>query len=789
MLNVNCSACPCNAESEQICISPTGSGRPCRNLFCPDGLRDLEAGADPIQDTAAVMNDLGPACSPSGSHVSGLGRLSTPARSISHQSTDSRVSLGPDSSSYLAAEQPATSGVGALSAQADRRCRALSPVVSASCSPREERRRTPSFWTGALGRRGLSVDGGRDLQQLQQQQQQQTPSKRLFGGANAKSPQQQTPERLQPQMVEPLKLPVGSLAASAADVTGVPLADSPKWAASSMPATIGRDGDRSPTSAALKAERHVRAMRIQHFWRKKSRSGQGAQLRSGRSTPSSESCASLTSPVDSRTFPGTPLGGRSPFAGAMSAAAIKIQSSWRKQRSKGSDGHKERRPFGDEPLVQQPKDFDSNAMMLLTETTPHKRGFWSDTQNWIERQARQTWKGISTKNGPGLLESWWKDRKKRAMESLLHNSAPVLKRTLGDLGDVLKENATADPDMWTWVRPLIRTIISSLWEDIEMEIEAGLKIAVLKKPELETEKERRSHDPALARGLRWMGLKIRAFVLSHYLPHNKSIFGRFKDPIYLLMVASTMLPVFGIRVFFFSAILVMLLFPGPPDEFQLINFILIFKGTQFFTTGVILGYFGAISYYACYLFGGDDLRECIDTQGPGAKDWLSSLLFDYVGSMCLVWIAFLALPLSKRHWHSHYVLGSSTPVEKPPEVYCFCLKGVPGRGGRLRRLLRYDLAMFLFSSLIFLPVYLAGEHNLEPSHRTFTRAKQTIFWCRILYSIFSLPFVIFVIPGLGRVLTHSVTTGYDSTGACLEFAFPTRFRYVEKSKAENRKAG
>lgn len=53
-----------------------------------------------------------------------------------------------------------------------------------------------------------------------------------------------------------------------------------------------------------------------------------------------------------------------------------------------------------------------------------------------------------------------------------------------------------------------------------------------------------------------------------------------QDPVYLLMTFTTMLPIFGIRVFFFMGILVMLLFPGPPDEFQLINFILIFKGTQ-----------------------------------------------------------------------------------------------------------------------------------------------------------------------------------------------------------------
>jgi len=767
-----------------------------------------------------VLGEATPEAAPRGGLAgAGVSRFSgaTPERSSSHHSTDSRLSpLAPGSGgSQAPAEQPATSGVGALAKQAlSRRYRSASPSVS-STTPQEEQRSSPSFWSGAALRiRGVSVDEGRELHQ----QQQPTPSKRLFGGTAPKSPEQQPPAQLLHQPVASLTIPVATWSAgsavTSADVTGIP--GSPTWGAATMPAGIGREfAPSTPTSAALKAERHVRAARIQHFWRKKSRSGQGSKLASSHTTPSSTSSTSrpptLTLPLgkasveDARTL----VGSRSPFAGAMSKAAVKIQSSWRRQRSRGSgkgqleDGEPQRIASWREKSVLLPrlaktptpipKESDNSTPQPADEKLGGK-GFWGDTQSWFERQARQTWKGMTNTAGQGLLETWWKDRKKRAMESLLHNSTPVLKKTLGDLGDLLKENATADPDMWTWVRPITRTVISSFWEDIELEIETGLKIAVLKKPEPETKKERRAHDPSLARGLRWLGLKIRAFVLSHYLPHNKSVFGRLKDPIYLLMTASTMLPIFGIRVFFFSAILMMLLFPGPPDEFQLINFILIFKGTQFFTTGVILGYFGAISYYVCYLFAGDNLRECIDTQGPGAKDWLSSLLFDYVGSMCLVWVAFLALPLSRRHCNSHYALGSSTPVQKAPEVYCFCLKGIQGRGGRLRRLLRYDLAMFLFSTIVFLPVYFAAEEELEPSHRKFTRAKQTIFWCRILYSIFSLPFVIFVIPGLGRVLTHSVTTGYDSSGACLEFAFPSRFveskpKVDNKSKVENCKAG
>jgi len=387
----------------------------------------------------------------------------------------------------------------------------------------------------------------------------------------------------------------------------------------------------------------------------------------------------------------------------------------------------------------------------------------------------------------GLLSDWWQERKQRAMQSLVHSSAPVLKKTLGDLGAVIIENATVDPDMFECVRPIIRTIVTNLWEDVEMEIESGLKLAVYQKPEGQgmTQSNQFRHDPELARGrLRRLGLKIRAFVLHHYLPFNRSIFGRLRDPVYLLMTFTTMLPIFGIRVFFFMGILVMLLFPGPPDEFQLINFILIFKGTQFFTTGVILGFLGAMEYYACYLFGGTSLRDCIDSHGPGASDYLSSLLFDYAGSMCLVWIAFLFLPMSRAAWHTQQCLQGKRR-EIVTEVYCCCLRGAVGRGGKMRGLLRYDFWCFVFSFVVFLPVYFASDNHVmsEAAYDTkLAHAKQTIFWCRILYSLLSLPFVVFVIPGVGKVLTHSATTGYDRSGACVEFAF-------DEVGPQHRKAG
>lgn len=528
------------------------------------------------------------------------------------------------------------------------------------------------------------------------------------------------------------------------------------------------------------------ARRIQQFWRKSKSGPLDSSKRNSSLKTSSIDASSVTKKLklvsESWEFGKTSDDPNAPQG--LTLAAKKIQAMWRQKsrgtldnmgdvpriRSNGASGH---RPGQTTPT----NNSDSCVLHPCTKKAQLptiSNTIWARTKNWF-------WGTLpDSGGGQGLLEAWWQDNKKRALQSLLHNSAPILKRTLGDLGDLLKENAAADPDMPRWLKSAATTVISSFWEDVELEIEAGLKRAAFTRPENEeTEPNRRK--PKLGRlcvVIRGTALRFRAFFLSHYLPHDRSIFGKLKDPLYLIMVASTMLPLFGIRVFFFGVVLTMLLYPGPPDEYQLINFILIFKGTQFFTTGVVLGYLGALEFYACYLLAGDEFRNCVDERGPGATDWLSSLCFDIVGSVVLVWIACLGLPMSKSHWHSRVSLHGQPPSQQE-DVYCCCLRGVVGRGGRIRWLLRYDLCCFIGCTVFFTPIYFASEYHAfsqADSRQKVIHAKSTIFWCRILYSLLSLPFVVFVVPGLGRVLTHSVQTGYNSSGVCLEFFYAKRFR-------------
>eukprot|EP00929_Paragymnodinium_shiwhaense_P058186 TRINITY_DN29138_c0_g1_i2.p1 TRINITY_DN29138_c0_g1~~TRINITY_DN29138_c0_g1_i2.p1 ORF type:complete len:795 (-),score=140.13 TRINITY_DN29138_c0_g1_i2:153-2537(-) len=370
-----------------------------------------------------------------------------------------------------------------------------------------------------------------------------------------------------------------------------------------------------------------------------------------------------------------------------------------------------------------------------------------------------------------LLSAWWAEKKHRAKRQLLELSSPMRVQMLSSVGELIKELSMRDPDMWPWIRPMILKTVSGLWEDISQEIEFNLNRSVQDRRAVEDiEADLRSTPgpgpTTRCTRLSKFYLRARAFVLHHYLPYNKTFFGKVQDKWYLLMVVFTLLPFYGVRNFFFMCLLTMLLFPGPPDEFQLTNFILLFKGTQFFTSGVIALFTGAMQYYKCFIFSLDDLKTCVHSRGPGAAESVWGQLLDYTGSVVLVWIAFLSLPRSR----TLRVLGNDlTPAAQPADdiVYCFCCRGVRGRGGRLRRLLRYDVCCFIASFLVVAAMHIGAPELTQNDLRA------ALYWCRVVYALLSLPFSLFVLPVFQQLLTHCIVTGFNEHGACVEFAFRT----------------
>jgi hypothetical protein len=397
--------------------------------------------------------------------------------------------------------------------------------------------------------------------------------------------------------------------------------------------------------------------------------------------------------------------------------------------------------------------------------------------------------------------------REKAKAKLLDVSAPLRQQMMDSLRSMIRRGIVEDPDMWSWVRVGFEAAVDHIWRDLEKEIEQNIEAALLKQHTANFEQGPSGGFVCI------VYCKLRASVLHHYLPHDRSFFGKLKDIFYIFLTAVILLPVSFVRVAFFALLLVMLLHPGPPDECQLVNFIIYFKGTQFLNAGLFMMARGCMAYFTCYSLHKETVLECIDTGGPGTSGDVLPSLVDYLGCAVLVWVAFNGLRRSEKHAAPRYVgrrkrkqkqekrqqvrftLHSPESaldknggdVSNGEEGLCsaadnMCtdaeISSSTSRGGRLARLLHYDIACFLLSIvwLVLWTVFTCRDDfqqfgSILHVMRT-SQFKQNLYWCKVFYGLLSLPFLPFIIPFFCKLLTHCEWTGYNEQGACVAYQLP-----------------
>lgn len=183
---------------------------------------------------------------------------------------------------------------------------------------------------------------------------------------------------------------------------------------------------------------------------------------------------------------------------------------------------------------------------------------------------------------------------------------------------------------------------------------------------------------------------------------------------------------------------------------------------------------GATIYFGCFNWHETDMTACIAQRGPGNVSSLIGELADYWGSIVLVWIAFLNLPFAQEHRQQKRLKLQSQKIEKISQVSESESKSQRlkiDRGGRMSSLLNYDVACFAFSLLVLL--VLTGGHLMmsKEDHQVtaYRHFQEDIFWCKVLYSLLSMPFALFTIQPLQQVLTHAAPTGFNDFGECVPF--------------------
>ena len=114
------------------------------------------------------------------------------------------------------------------------------------------------------------------------------------------------------------------------------------------------------------------------------------------------------------------------------------------------------------------------------------------------------------------------------------------------------------------------------------------------------------------------------------------------------------------------------------------------------------------------------------------------------------------------------------------ETYsCLCCRVDARRGGKISSLLKWDLfALLLSVGAIFLlrmakgdkiTIAVPGTNSLsvEAASEATSAWAEEIYWGKVLYSFLSVPFFLFIVPGVNKLLTHSIPTGYNRNGRVL----------------------
>jgi hypothetical protein len=145
--------------------------------------------------------------------------------------------------------------------------------------------------------------------------------------------------------------------------------------------------------------------------------------------------------------------------------------------------------------------------------------------------------------------------------------------------------------------------------------------------------------------------RVRNAILYGLYPYNKTIWGAMRRPIWWGILFVRACPAFGINSLSFCVLLMLI---DRRDQYQLVQFIMVFKKFQFWLNGVcgLLYYSAAYSY--CVVIFHPKYTEVCGATGPGSTslkgldpNWIvMPIIVGFVLQIILVWIALYLLRFS-----------------------------------------------------------------------------------------------------------------------------------------------
>jgi len=309
-------------------------------------------------------------------------------------------------------------------------------------------------------------------------------------------------------------------------------------------------------------------------------------------------------------------------------------------------------------------------------------------------------------------------------------------------------SAALDPDMPTLVQRAVARTVDVVLEDVEVEVREAVAGLIRRPLEPPPPPDRSRSWPCV----RWAHA-ARAWLLYSLYPYDQSLWRQLRNPAFVLLRLLSVTPRWGVHPAFFITLFALI---DRSDEYQLVLFILAFKGTQFVSVGVLGAVIGAGWYFS------------VGCDTPFPIELYSAALF---GAQVLVtYLAFLLLPCSLEKGRRAY---RPLPGEAPQKAdgECCGRRRFTGRGGYLRPLLMYDVLAVTLSVVLIVIALLTLN-----AHEDAARLSATLYWARTLYGLLAFPFPPFLLPGLRNVLTHSLPTGYNRHGVCVPVATAAELR-------------
>mmetsp|Transcript_12926 Transcript_12926/g.29348 ORF Transcript_12926/g.29348 Transcript_12926/m.29348 type:complete len:481 (+) Transcript_12926:138-1580(+) len=323
-----------------------------------------------------------------------------------------------------------------------------------------------------------------------------------------------------------------------------------------------------------------------------------------------------------------------------------------------------------------------------------------------------------------LLAAWLKHKVQKHTERLI-NKLPAKVKTYLE-----------DPDMPRFVSSGKDRLIDMAWPDIREEIMWEVAVR-LDRDKLTTNDDKPKPDC------------VRAFLRYHTQPYDKSIWGTVRDPIYTGFLLLSCLPVSAASPL---AFLILFLVIDKTDEYQLINYILWFKGMQFFSHGILRTILGFFLYFACVTMPRHPDQHGCENLGPGLAGRFSVIFGGWVLQVILVWTAWGCLCCSSDKGRS--ALKGTIQHEHT---------GTSKEGGYMRGFLIYDAVCFVVLCIVLFAIFVIAQKNAFNDWPV----AHALFACQVIYGYLSMPFFFFKLPFLQNVLTHAVETAYDQEGRCV----------------------